>query len=198
MGEHCAELCVEYSKQRQNKKVKVDSTSCGNVKIDKKDDVGECDYKNESKVEIIVIKGGKTPESQGDEASNKRTDTGGKGTGKGKGGGYDSKKTVEKKAPAPVAGVHTQVCKSRTGGFATISFKEASVRNAVLRNAAEICVQGGVPVKLQAQVDQKTSEEVPTDIFASWGRKAEEKAAVSEMELLRCFEELAAQAIATA
>lgn len=197
--QRCAEICVENSKQKNSGKVKVDATPVSNVKVDKKDEVGECDYKNEGKVEIIVVQACK--KNQDDEAEDmgnstevigkeKKQDAGRKG----RAGKASASKEKRTSSPALVTGEHTTVRKSPAGGWATISFKDAAVRNAILRDAGEIAVKSGISVTLQPQVDPKTKEEVTTDIFASWGRKAEEKVPVSENELLRCFESLAQRA----
>ena len=52
----CAKLCRDHTKHKLSGQVKVDATQCSNVKFDRKRDVvGECDYKDEGKVEILVV-----------------------------------------------------------------------------------------------------------------------------------------------
>lgn len=52
----CAQLCRDHTKHKLSGQVKVDATQCNNVKFDRKRDVvGECDYKDEGKVEILVV-----------------------------------------------------------------------------------------------------------------------------------------------
>mmetsp|Transcript_18550 Transcript_18550/g.50918 ORF Transcript_18550/g.50918 Transcript_18550/m.50918 type:complete len:396 (-) Transcript_18550:36-1223(-) len=199
--ERCSEICVEHSKQRSAGKVKVDATPCGNVKVDRRDVTGECDYKNEGKVEVIVVqtkkkkgKGDGNDEQDEPERGKMAGERLGKNSTKEKGRDADAvkgaagpKKLVE---PAVAIGKHVTVRKS-AGGWATVTFSDATVRSALLRETEEIAVRSGVTVKLQPQIDQKTKEEVPTELFVSWGRKAEERTPVSEAELLRCFDELA-------
>lgn len=198
--EHCAEICVEFSKQKNTKKVKVDATSCGNVRVDRRDEVGECDYKNEGKVEVIIVQGGRRRDEaskadEGDAADERSGQNRGRGK---KGPAEKDARAAATATPAVASGEHAAVRKSVIGGWATISFQSAAVRDALLRERSEVIVQGGVAVKLQPQVDQKSKEEVPTEIFASWGRKVEEKTPISETELLRCFEALAARAVEAA
>lgn len=195
--ERCAEICVEHSKQRKTKKVKVDSTPCGNVKISRRDEVGECDYKSESKVEVVVVKGGKAGEEDAVEehdGGTVKTKDHKKGTGKGeRKGGYQGSDSKAGETTAP--SLHVTVRKSVVGGWATLKFKNSSVRNAILREHEEICAGSGVVIKLQPQVDTKTKEEALDSIFASWGPKAEEKSPVSETELSKCFDLLASRAV---
>lgn len=198
--ERCAQVCVEHSKQKNAGKVKVDATPCGNVKVDKRDVVGECDYKNEGKVEIIVVQttkknAGAQDEEEKQASGYEKTEEGtrkapSKGKAKAKSAGGKEKIAAE---IAMAEGKHVAIRKNVIGGWATVTFTDAAVRNALLRETTEIAIKSGVVVKLQAQVDQNTKEEVPTEIFASWGRKAEEKTPVSEAELLRCFDELASR-----
>ncbi|CAK0910110.1 unnamed protein product [Prorocentrum cordatum] len=175
------------------RKVKVDATPCGNVKIDKnRDELGECDYKNEGRVEVIIVHGGKKMgvQDEGEEAGRGDSDPGSRGKDRKAAASADSQPA----GAGAAAGGRVRVRKAAVGGWATISFQDADVRRALLREHEHIVVQSGVEVKLQPQIDQATKEEVPADIFASWGRKAEEKSPVAERELLRCFEALAAQA----
>ena len=52
----CARICREHTKQKLSGEVKVDVTQCSNVKFDRRRDVvGECEYKNEAKVEILTV-----------------------------------------------------------------------------------------------------------------------------------------------
>eukprot|EP00438_Fugacium_kawagutii_P016824 Skav203783 [mRNA] locus=scaffold206:381912:382838:+ [translate_table: standard] len=52
----CAQICRDNTKHKLSGQVKVDATQCNNVKFDRKRDVvGECDYKDEGKVEILVV-----------------------------------------------------------------------------------------------------------------------------------------------
>lgn len=52
----CAQLCRDHTKHKLSGQVKVDATQCNNVKFDRKRDVvGECDYKDEGKVELLVV-----------------------------------------------------------------------------------------------------------------------------------------------
>lgn len=52
----CAKLCRDNTKHKLSGQVKVDVTQCSNVKFDRRRDVvGECEYKNESKVEILTV-----------------------------------------------------------------------------------------------------------------------------------------------
>lgn len=210
----CAEICVEHSKYKNSGKVKVDVTPCGNVKLDKKDAIGECDYKNEGKVEILVVEGcRKTAPAASSGQEEQEEETGGNGNAsraaagkrvagrsaaKGSGGrgvGYNGGATGSAAEAAVVDGEHVSVRKSAAGGWATIVFRDAAVRAAVLRSSgAEVAVKGGVAVRLQPQVDPKTKVEVPTELFATWGRKVEEKTPVPSTELARCFDELAKRA----
>eukprot|EP00930_Biecheleria_cincta_P017383 TRINITY_DN13838_c0_g2_i1.p1 TRINITY_DN13838_c0_g2~~TRINITY_DN13838_c0_g2_i1.p1 ORF type:complete len:367 (-),score=92.29 TRINITY_DN13838_c0_g2_i1:316-1416(-) len=189
----CAEICVEHSKHKNAGKVKVDVTPVANVKVDKKDLVGECDYKNEGKVEILVVQTGKKAAAEAGDDGKSR----GKGkerAGKGSKGYADCSQEAAN-TPDTASGNHVSLLKS-PNGFATVTFIDAGARNAVLREFGDsgIAIKSGVTVKLLPQIDQKTKEEVPTAIFASWGRKVEEKVPVSEAELLRCFEEIARRA----
>ena len=52
----CAQICREHSQHKLTGPIKVDATPCGNVKFDRKRDaVGECEYKDEDKVEILIV-----------------------------------------------------------------------------------------------------------------------------------------------
>ena len=52
----CAQLCRDHTKHKLSGQVKVDATQCNNVKFDRKRDVvGECDYKDEGNVELLVV-----------------------------------------------------------------------------------------------------------------------------------------------
>eukprot|EP00929_Paragymnodinium_shiwhaense_P004435 TRINITY_DN105380_c0_g1_i1.p1 TRINITY_DN105380_c0_g1~~TRINITY_DN105380_c0_g1_i1.p1 ORF type:complete len:389 (+),score=69.85 TRINITY_DN105380_c0_g1_i1:197-1363(+) len=198
--ENCAELCVQYSKHSKTRNMKVDATTCGNVKVDRKDAVGECDYKNEAKVEIIVCgyrKGSAKQDSESQPPEQGTEAIVGKAAGKGKASkGYSRDAGLQQAdSTGPLEGEFVSVQKTKgPGGFATLVFKSTAVRNALLRDTPEVIVQGGVTVKLQPQCDQATKEEVPDAIFGSWGRKVEEKSPVSERELLKCFELIAKRA----
>ena len=54
--QQCAQICREHSqKSHSTGPIKVDATPCGNVKFDRKHDaVGECEYRDESKVEVLM------------------------------------------------------------------------------------------------------------------------------------------------
>lgn len=200
----CAELCVEHSKQRNSGKVKVDVTPVSNVKVDKKDMLGECDYKNEGKVEILVVETGKKADGKSAESARDAEDTGSSRSKDRGGRGSKGYATSTPEQIATMSGEYVSIRKSPAGGRATITFIKSpccETRNAVLREHAEsgIAVKSGVIVQLQPQVDPKTKEEVPSEIFASWGRitkgrKDEEHVALSEAELIRCFDELARRA----
>lgn len=194
----CAEICLEHSKQKNNKNVKVDATPVGNVKIDRRDDVGECDYKNESKVEVIVVQGGKKNEKaaedcfgveEGQQPSSNTHASGGKRSG-GKRGDKTGPPVV---LPSEAAGKHVTIRKPKIG-WATLSFVEVAVRNAILREHEEVRLKSGVVAKMSPQVDHDTKEEVPADLFASWGRAAEERTALTAQDVLRVFDALATQA----
>ena len=54
--QQCAQICREHSQHKLSGPTKVDATQCGNVKFDRKRDaVGECEYKDETKVEIFTV-----------------------------------------------------------------------------------------------------------------------------------------------
>ena len=55
--QQCAKICREHSqKSHRAGPMKVDATPCGNVKFDRRRDaVGECEYKDESKVEVLIV-----------------------------------------------------------------------------------------------------------------------------------------------
>ena len=55
--QQCAKVCREHSQKSQRAgPIKVDATPCGNVKFDRRRDaVGECEYKDESKVEVLIV-----------------------------------------------------------------------------------------------------------------------------------------------
>ena len=54
--QECARLCRDHTKYKLSGQVKVDATQCNNVKFDRRRDVvGECDYKDESKVEVLTV-----------------------------------------------------------------------------------------------------------------------------------------------
>lgn len=189
--EQCAELCVEHSKHRRAGKVKVDATPCGNVRVDRKDDVGECDYKNEGKVEIIVVRAAEKPGRGGAAAGGRARETGPSSSHE------NAPAVVAGREAGPTEGQYVSIQKGGgAGGWAKVTFKDAAVRNAILRERAEIVAHGGIKVRLQPQIDPKTKVESKSEIFASWGRKAEGAAAVAESDLLRCFESLAEHATA--
>eukprot|EP00928_Gymnodinium_smaydae_P080222 TRINITY_DN63971_c0_g1_i1.p1 TRINITY_DN63971_c0_g1~~TRINITY_DN63971_c0_g1_i1.p1 ORF type:complete len:373 (-),score=81.83 TRINITY_DN63971_c0_g1_i1:28-1146(-) len=188
--EQCAEICLSLSKQRGNNKVKVDATPCGNVRVDKKDAVGECDYKNEGKVEVIVVTSAKKKDDR--KATGEDEEDASK-TAKCKGKGKRASEAKGYSASAPATSERVSIRKS-PNGFATISLKTAAIRDAILREREEVVLQGGVSAKLLPQVDQKTQEQVPTDIFVSWGWKVEDKTPISEAMLIRVFDALAAVA----
>jgi len=192
----CAEICLEYSKQKHNKNVKVDATPAGNVKIDRRDDVGECDYKNESKVEVIVVQGGKKKDKAEEdclgtgEGRQENNSTPGGGGGKRSGAKRHDKTLAPAVLPSEAAGKHVTVRKPKMG-WATLSFAEVAVRNAILRDNEEVRLKSGVVAKLSAQVDQETKDDVPTELFAFWGRGAEERTAMTAQDVVRVFDALA-------
>jgi len=193
--EQCSQICVDFSKQKANKNIKVDVTLCSNVRIDRKDEVGECDYRNEDKVEVFVINPtGDAPSTKGSKESKdaKRRSQNADDKGKGDAAASPSEKEASDKFVV-AEGEHVSVKKSAAGGWATVTFRSAAVCEAMLRERQEIVVKGGVVVKLKRQVDPQADQEMPGGVFATWGRKAEEKTPISEKELLRCFEAMAKQ-----
>mmetsp|Transcript_135021 Transcript_135021/g.262934 ORF Transcript_135021/g.262934 Transcript_135021/m.262934 type:complete len:381 (-) Transcript_135021:99-1241(-) len=195
----CAEICLEHSKQKHNKNVKVDATTIGNVKIDRRDVVGECDYKNESKVEIIVVHGGKKKEKaeedchEAEEEQQQTNITRGGGGGKRSGAKRGEKTGSPVVLPSEAEGKHVTVRKPKNG-WATLSFAEVAVRNWILREHEEVRLKSGIVAKLSAQVDQETKEEVPTELFAFWGRGPEDRTAMAAQDVVRVFDALAAHA----
>merc|ERR1712129_65460 len=97
---------------------------------------------------------------------------------------------VAKAAPARAVSEQVSVRKAASGGVAVVAFQDPQLRNAVLALAQEVLLENGVVVKLQPQRDPKTKEEVPTELFAAWGRKVEQQTPVSETELLGCIDKL--------
>jgi len=151
--------------------------------------------KTKEKVEVLLVDGRRVQQAgaaAADAPESGAEASAGRGRGK-KASGEKQAAAEEVASPATEAG-KVSLRKSPKAGWATVSVPSVAVRDALLREHAEVLVQGGVAVKLQPQVDPKTTEPVPTQIFASWGRKAEEKAPLAEAVLLRCFEALVERA----
>mmetsp|Transcript_41029 Transcript_41029/g.88519 ORF Transcript_41029/g.88519 Transcript_41029/m.88519 type:complete len:391 (-) Transcript_41029:275-1447(-) len=198
MKEQCAQICANHSKQKATKNVKVDATICSNVRVDRKDAVGECDYRNEEKVEIILANVSEVTGTQGGKSrsSKKEKDIviekGAGNTAAAAAAGHGPSSPDEKFVS--LDGKRLSLQKNKTNGFALLSFKEPGVAEALLRTRSEVVVKGGIVVKIKSQVETAdTSAVVPGGVFATWGRKVEEKTPVSEKELLKCFEALAMQ-----
>lgn len=192
--EQCAQLCVNFSKQKSNKDIKVDVTLCSNVRVDRKDDVGECDYRDEGKVEIIVV----NPKGVLSAVPASTAEKGAEGVKRrGKHGDTEAGVVPASSKPsdkfAVAEGKLVSIKKSIVGGWAVVTFQSVAVSEALLRERQEILVKGGCQVKLKKQVDPLTEAPVPGGVFATWGRAADEKLPISEKELLRCFEALARQ-----
>lgn len=172
----CAEICVENTKQRKSKRVKVDATPCSNVL--KSDAVGECEYRSEKKVEEIVVK----------EVSQSAA---------------EPPKREEEPAPPPprirdptrgaggegVSSESISVRKHASLGCAVITFQKLEERARLLSVAAEFEI-GSIKVKLQPQVEKSSGSEVQEQLFASWGRQVEKAAPLEEEVLLGALEAL--------
>ncbi|CAE8616598.1 unnamed protein product [Polarella glacialis] len=172
----CAEVCVENSKQKRSKQVKVDATLCANVV--KSDEVGECEYKNEKKVKVIVVREVKASPAGGGEASSEDLP----------GHPQARPRDPTRGGACSVVGEHMTVRKHASLGCALVSLQDVEERNRLLA-ISEVLV-GCVKVKLQPQVDKATGEEVPNDIFATWGRQVERDTPLPEEDLLRALERL--------
>jgi len=79
------------------------------------------------------------------------------------------------------------VRKHTSMGCAVLSFRDPQVREAVLKEGEEVTISG-VRVQLQPHKDKETGEDVPTDVFAAWGRKVEKATPLSESKLLSHFD----------
>lgn len=187
----CAEICVSHSKQKKNKCVKVDVTLCRNVI--KSDDIGECEYKNEKQVEEIVVtecKGG-LPAGVEDISSPKKSS-------KKEPAPPPAPKVQERPDASTIVGEYITVKKHGTMGCALVIFEDPAARSAVLEFANQLeepitIGDSSIRVKLQPQVDKASGQEVPTEIFAAWGRQVEKETPLSEAELLDTMENLRRQ-----
>lgn len=175
----CAEICVEHTRQRKSRNVKVDVTPCSNVVRSDQDEVGECDYRSQKKVEVINVERVRVDSSASAVAKAQAS---------------PAPPQQRPGVPALTAeGEHISVKKHATMGCAVVTLRNPATRGAMLALCADLTV-GEVQVKVQPQVDKTTREEVPNEIFAAWGRKVEKETPLAEADLLAALEELYAGA----
>jgi len=85
-------------------------------------------------------------------------------------------------------GENVTVRKHSSMGCAVITMADARVREAVLAAVGGEVIIAGTRVQLKPHHDKETHKEVPTDIFAAWGRQAEKSAPLPEREIMKFFE----------
>lgn len=86
-------------------------------------------------------------------------------------------------------GKHCEVKKHSSIGCAVVTFIDARVRSAVLSSLGDMSTIGEVQVKLKPHQDKDTKSEVPTDLFVGWGRQAEKNTPLSELVLVKYFDD---------
>lgn len=172
----CAEICVENTRQRKSRNVKVDVTLCSNVVRSDQDEVGECDYRSQKKVQVFTVERVREESAVAPAAPQAKASP--------------APPQRPQGVPAPAAeGEHLSVKKHATMGCAVVKLCDPAARPAMLALGSDLIV-GEVRVKLQPQVDKTTQEEVPDELFAAWGRKVEKESPLAVAELLLALEVL--------
>merc|ERR1712118_207153 len=81
-------------------------------------------------------------------------------------------------------GVEITIKKYRNA-FGIICVRDQAIRDAILQKGCDVQISG-VPVRLEASCDKESGQEVPTNIYAGWGKPTP----VSRDDLLKYFEDL--------
>jgi len=96
-----------------------------------------------------------------------------------------------RRQPNEVNGAHCVVKKHTSMGCAVISMNAVAVRQAIVAafpdKDAKVDI-GGHQVSIKAHVDKETKQDIPTDIFAGWGHKAEKNDPLPEQALADFFD----------
>jgi len=121
---------------------------------------------------------------------------GGKGKGPEKGGGEDGaaerrpRNEDMKRQATAFSGKHCVVKKHSSMGCAIVTMNLAQVREAIVAACTDKVPVAGHMVNIKVHTDKETGADIPTDLFAGWGRQAEKSDPLSEEVLADFFDEL--------
>eukprot|EP00403_Amphidinium_massartii_P034177 CAMPEP_0178452620 /NCGR_PEP_ID=MMETSP0689_2-20121128/44346_1 /TAXON_ID=160604 /ORGANISM="Amphidinium massartii, Strain CS-259" /LENGTH=797 /DNA_ID=CAMNT_0020078347 /DNA_START=11 /DNA_END=2401 /DNA_ORIENTATION=+ len=126
-------------------------------------------------------------EDRGDKGE--RNDQERKNRGEGEGDRFERVDRSEdpRRQPVEEASENVTVKKHSSMGCAVITLKDKRVREAIVAEGEKITI-ASIKVQIKPHKDKDTKQEVPTDIFAAWGRQVEKMTPLSEREIVGWFE----------